>query len=87
MKKFVAMILIAAMCLSLAACSGAETHESVKDIEPQAAQMKAICELATMQCYYHNVAKMPPEPCFGKKTESFGLNIPVSLPLESTLPW
>ena len=57
MKKFVSIILIAAMCLSLAACSGAGTNESVKEIEPQASQMKSICELATMQCYYHNVAK------------------------------
>lgn len=53
MKKIVSVILIAGMCLSLAACSssydtGAKLQES---------QMKNICELATVKCYYHNVAK------------------------------
>lgn len=52
MKKVNRIILVFVMCLSLVACS-----KSNKDITPQASQMKSICELATMQCYYHNVAK------------------------------
>lgn len=31
--------------------------EEKKNMEPQITQMKSICELATMDCYYHNVAK------------------------------
>lgn len=52
MKKVIGFVLVAVMILSMAACSNNE-----KELEPQAAQMKTICELGTMQCYYHNVAK------------------------------
>lgn len=49
-------ILISAMLtLSLAACSN--TEPAPVDMEPKTSQMKAICELAVMDCYYHNVAK------------------------------
>ena len=57
MKKLISIILLAAMCLSLAACSDSKSNDNVKPLEPQVTQMKYICELATMQCYYHNVAK------------------------------
>lgn len=50
MKKLFSLCLIFVMLLSLTACSQ-------KPIEPQSAQMKSICELATMKCYFHNVAK------------------------------
>ncbi len=40
------------MCFSCIACA-----KQSSDIEPEASQMKSICELATMECYYHNVAK------------------------------
>lgn len=55
MKKIISVILIAVMSLSLTACSN--DKETNREIEPQASQMKSICELATMKCYYHNVAK------------------------------
>lgn len=51
MKKFLIFILITSVLLVLSSCS------SSKDITPQITQMKSICELATMKCYYHNVAK------------------------------
>ena len=57
MKQLVSIILLAAMCLSLAACSNSKSGDDAKPLEPQVTQMKYICELATMQCYYHNVAK------------------------------
>lgn len=50
MKKAIYIILILIMLISFTACSN-------KNITPQPAQMKSICELATMKCYYHNVAK------------------------------
>lgn len=55
MKKIISIMLGFVMCLSFVACSNSDN--SNKDISPQASQMKSICELATMQCYYHNVAK------------------------------
>ena len=47
------------------------------DGEPKSAQMKAICELAVMDCYYHNVAKFYQENAekgflwFGGKDKHF----------------
>ena len=61
MKKTISFILVVIMCLALAACSNSRPDDSVKEIAPQASQMKSICELATMKCYYHNVAKAETE--------------------------
>lgn len=55
MKKIISFVFCVVMSFSLVSCSNNEG--SNKKIEPQASQMKSICELATMQCYYHNVAK------------------------------
>ena len=55
MKKIISFIFITMMCVSCMSCSK-EDH-SDKEIAPQVSQMKSICELATMDCYYHNVAK------------------------------
>lgn len=62
MKKIIAFILLAVMCVSLTSCSA---NNSGKDIEPQASQMKSICELATMKCYFHNVAKYTQDDASG----------------------
>ena len=56
-------MLMVVICLSLTACSNSDN--SNKDITPQASQMKSICELATMKCYYHNVAKYIQEDASG----------------------
>lgn len=48
----ISLILVMVLCSS---CQGAE--EQVIDTEPQVSQMKSICELAAVDCYYHNVAK------------------------------
>ena len=55
MKKLMCILISAVLMLSLAACS--DTEPAPVDMEPQTSQMKAICELAVMDCYYHNVAK------------------------------
>lgn len=60
MKKYLCMIMLTAVCLFCSSCSGAS-----KDIAPQVSQMKSICELATMECYYHNVAKYKKEDASG----------------------
>ena len=63
MKRILCMFLILASCFSLAACS--MKSDSVQEMTPQASQMKSICELATMDCYYHNVAKYMEEDASG----------------------
>lgn len=41
----------------MSACSNVVVETAEEHIIPRASQVKSICELATMQCYYHNVAK------------------------------
>lgn len=36
-----------------------------KEVVPQVSQMKSICELATIDCYYHNVAKYSEDDATG----------------------
>lgn len=52
MKRMMAMILLLASLAMLCACG-----QKAPAPEPEILQMRAICELATMDCYYHNVAK------------------------------
>ncbi len=56
MKRIISLLLIMVLALSLTACKKQE-EISENTTEPELAQMKAICELATMDCYFHNVAK------------------------------
>lgn len=63
MKKVISLVMVMLMGLSCVSC--AKSQEAQKNIEPQASQMKAICELATMDCYYHNVAKYTEEDASG----------------------
>lgn len=58
MNRLIALILIIVTTLSLSACTPEQKQLS---LEPDVAQMRAICELATMECYYHNVAKFKEE--------------------------
>lgn len=57
MKIRKVILLFLVLTLSFACISCAKTDEQKRTIEPQVSQMKSICELATMECYYHNVAK------------------------------
>ena len=52
MKKIVSIFLVIITLLSITACS-----KDKADVKPELTQMRAICELATLECYYHNVAK------------------------------
>lgn len=54
MRRLIIVYLIFVMILCTS-CQKAE--KEIKDTEPQISQMKAICELAAVDCYYHNVAK------------------------------
>ena len=61
MKKFVILILVLSVLLTCTACG----KQNSIDTEPKVSQMKAICELAVMDCYYHNVAKYKKEDAEG----------------------
>lgn len=60
MKKYLSVILIIMICFSIMACA-----KEIKNIAPDTARMKSICELAVMECYYHNVAKYKEENATG----------------------
>lgn len=59
MKKIVAVLLVVGLMVAATACNGKDTY--MMNMEPKVSQMKAICELAVMDCYYHNVAKFQEE--------------------------
>jgi hypothetical protein len=58
MKKYFSCFLALLLIFSLVSCGEAEPESEEK---PEESQMKAICELAVMDCYYHNVAKFEQE--------------------------
>lgn len=65
--------LAAFLMLMCASCGRQESRGQA--IEPQEAQTRMICELATMECYYHNVARYSEEDAEGvlwwKKDKNF----------------
>lgn len=64
MKRIIAALLAILFSLSLSSC-GQSDEAKQTDVEPEVSQMKAICELAVMDCYYHNVAKFKEEDAEG----------------------
>lgn len=63
MRKTIGLFIMLFLCFAVAGC--ADESEEPKEVEPQISQMKSICELATMKCYYHNVAKYLEEDASG----------------------
>ena len=63
MKKALSLSLAALLGL---ACTGCQPQEEPVTLVPQESQMRAICELSVMDCYYHNVAKV-----YNKDAEKF----------------
>lgn len=53
-KRIIALLLLSGSLLMTASC---RATQEPPDIEPELSEMKAICELSVMDCYYHNVAK------------------------------
>lgn len=62
MKKIIILFMTCILTIMCTACSS--TKDEI-NIEPQISQMKSICELAVMECYYHNVAKYTEEDAEG----------------------
>lgn len=65
---------IAALLMLLCVSCGRQENQKVS-VELQEEQMRSICELATMECYYHNVARYNEEDAEGilwwKKDKNF----------------
>ena len=55
MKKILLCLMVLVWTAAMISCD-AEVPENLQ-AEPQITQMRSICELAVMECYYHNVAK------------------------------
>ena len=91
MKRIIAILLMIASLLALCACGAASVPPATE--EPQITQMRTICELATMDCYYHNVAKYYEKDAdkgilsFGKKDKKFWVEYSgeVTIGLDATL--
>lgn len=64
MRKITSLCMVLLVGISCIACTQNESREVT--IQPQTDQMKSICELATMDCYYHTVAKYNQEDATGK---------------------
>lgn len=52
-NQFIVFLLAIVLMFSLSACN----NQAKVEIEPKISQIKTICELAVVDCYYHNVAK------------------------------
>lgn len=60
-KKIVSFILmVIILTCMICACSVYKKNTSIK--EPDISQVRNICNLATIECYYHNVAKSEKQP-------------------------
>ena len=61
-KKIITLSLIGILLISLlSGCGKSEDKEAAKSTEPDIMQVRSICKLATVECYYHNVAKSETE--------------------------
>lgn len=65
MKKIRIIFTILLTMIFCGACGKPQEPAEKVNVEPQTSQMKAICELATLECYYHNVAKYMEEDAEG----------------------
>ena len=91
MKRIIAILLMLVSLLSLCASGHASVPPATE--EPQITQMRTICELATMDCYYHNVAKYYEKDAekgilgLGKKDKKFWVEYSgeVTIGLDATL--
>ena len=54
MKRLLLLVVTIALSVSLIGCSN---QKEVVNKEPEITQIRSICTLATLECYYHNVAK------------------------------
>ncbi len=88
-RRIVLVVITFALSFTCISCN--KTEEQLKVIKPQISQMRSICELATMECYYHNVAKFTEKDAEGfwlwKKDKHFWIEYSgvVKIGLDATL--
>lgn len=58
MKKIYKIIFVVTMVICCTGCSGKQTK---KIVSPDFPGISSVCQLATLKCYYHNVAKAETE--------------------------
>ena len=79
-KKIINLSLIGILLISLlSGCGKSEDKEEAKSTEPDIMQIRSICKLATVECYYHNLAKSEKSAGTGiwhLGEKDSGLNIP-----------
>lgn len=57
MKKIVTLFLVVILCsLTICGCTGGGKVDP-EALKPNETKLQSICNLATLECYYHNVAK------------------------------
>lgn len=64
MKRLSIIVLLSMICFC-GACGKKEIQDEFLPVEPQIMQMRSICNLATLECYYRNVAKYKEEDATG----------------------
>ena len=78
MKKTIEVLAIVAMLGLFCSCGAEENVADTTQMQPELSQMKAISELATMECYYHNVAEYYKKDATGyflwKKDKNFWIS-------------
>lgn len=63
MKNFILSLFAFVLVISCTSCT--QKTDDILNMEPKISHMNAICELAVMDCYYHNVAKFFEEDASG----------------------
>lgn len=58
MKKTIEVLVLVVMLGVFCSCGAEKEVADTTQMEPELSQMKTISELATMECYYHNVAEI-----------------------------
>lgn len=58
MKRMIYLLSVLAILASFSSCAvQKQSEDATFDIVPNTSRMKSICELAVIDCYYHNIAK------------------------------
>lgn len=57
MKKFTLILAVILLSGLILGCAKTENEQNLNVAEPDAEQIRSICNLATLECYYNNVAK------------------------------
>lgn len=60
-KRWLCAVLFCVLMLAFCGCGAKEEELQEPEAEISISEMRAVCELATLKCYYHNTAKLDSE--------------------------